>query len=314
MFQAVCIAGRNGVISLVATVLALATAGQTTVARADIEILTADRRAAEWQRADWPKTATAHVARTCATIDVEARRRGLPPGFLARLIWKESRFNPNAVSPKGASGIAQFMPATARERGLADPFDPATALAASAGYLQDLKGRFGNLGLAAAAYNAGPDRVERWRSDRSFLPGETRNFVHTITGLTAEQWAEPDVEEPDFALHEELPFRQACRQFARLTRQLATERDSGDAPAKPWGALIASNFTRNGAEAALKRLAASHPVVAGHQPVDFVMRRNAARGGKRMVQVLLGADDRATAGALCRRLNSDGGACIVVRN
>jgi len=314
MFQAVCSAGRIRFAGLIAALSAVMAGGMPEFARADIEILTADRRADEMRQAEWPETASAHVARTCAIIDVEARRRGLPPGFLARLIWKESRFNPKAVSPKGASGIAQFMPATARERGLADPFDPATALAASAGYLQDLKGRFGNLGLAAAAYNAGPDRVERWRSDRSFLPGETRNFVHTITGLTAEQWAKPDVEEPDFALHEELPFRQACRQFARLTRPLATERDGDDAPAKPWGALIASNFTRNGAEAALKRLAASHPVVAGHRPVDFVMRRNAARGGKRMVQVLLGADDRATAGALCRRLNSDGGACIVVRN
>jgi hypothetical protein len=304
----ICIAGRIAAYSAVL----VAAAGQ--LAHADIEILNADRRAAEAQQAKWPKTVRGHVGRTCDTIDAEARRRGLPPGFFARLIWKESRFDPNAVSPKGASGIAQFMPATARERGLADPFDPATALAASAGYLQDLKGRFGNLGLAAAAYNAGPDRVARWRSARSRLPGETRRFVHAITGLTAEQWTGPDVEEPDFALHDELPFRQACRQFARLVRPLVTEREDGEAPAKPWGALIASHFTRSSAEAALKRLAVSHPVIAEHQPVDFVRRRNAARGGKLMIRVLLGADDRATAGALCRRLKSDGGACIVVRN
>lgn len=309
-----CVVGRIRVAGRIAVFSAVLVAAAGQYARGDIEILNADRRAAEAQQAKWPKTAAEHVARTCDTIDVEARRRGLPPGFFARLIWKESRFNPGAVSPKGASGIAQFMPATARERGLADPFDPPTALAASAGYLKDLKDRFGNLGLAAAAYNAGPDRVARWRSDRSFLPGETRNFVHTITGLTAEQWAEPDVEEPDFALHEELPFRQACRQFARLARPLVTEREGGDAPAKPWGALIASHFTRSGAETALKRLAVSHPVVAEHRPVDFVRKRNAARGGKLMVRVLLGADDRATAGALCRQLKRDGGACMVVRN
>lgn len=294
--------------------VAVLVAVQCDAVRADVEILIGDRRAAEARQAEWPKTAKQHVARTCDTIETEAKRRGLPPGFFARLIWTESRFNPNAVSPKGARGIAQFMPATARERGLADPFDPRTALAASAGYLSDLKDQFGNLGLAAAAYNAGPDRVARWRRETSRLPGETRRFVRLITGLTADQWAQPEVPEHNFVLHEELPFRQACRQFARLARPGGRENAAQDPPTMPWGALIASHFTRNGAEAALKRLAASHRVIAGHQPVEFVSRRNAARGGKRMVSVMLGAQDRETARTLCRRLNRDGGACIVVRN
>jgi hypothetical protein len=111
-----------------------------------------------------------------------------------------------------------------------------------------------------------------------------------------------------------LPFRQACRQYARLVRPLADMPVTGGVPPKPWGALIASHFTRGGAEAALKRLAASHPVVAEHSPVDFVRKRNAARGGKLMVRVMLGADDRASASALCRKLEREGGACIVVRN
>ena len=82
---------------------------------------------------------TAFVADVCRRIEAAAKERDLPPGFLARLIWKESRFDPDAVSPKGASGIAQFMPGTAALRGLEDPFDPRTAIPASAHYLSDLR-------------------------------------------------------------------------------------------------------------------------------------------------------------------------------
>ncbi|MEM9370297.1 MAG: lytic transglycosylase domain-containing protein, partial [Pseudomonadota bacterium] len=102
------------------------------------------------------------VDRICDTIKSAADRNGLPRPFFARLIWKESRFDIKAVSPVGAQGIAQFMPATAKERGLANPFDPAQAIPASAHYLADLKEAFGNWGLAAAAYNGGPDRVSRF--------------------------------------------------------------------------------------------------------------------------------------------------------
>jgi hypothetical protein len=95
----------------------------------------------------------------CALIKQESTARSLPAFFLAKLIWKESAFNPGAVSPKGAKGIAQFMPSTAFERGLADPFDIKQAIPHSAAYLRDLHNQFGSLGLAAAAYNAGPRRV-----------------------------------------------------------------------------------------------------------------------------------------------------------
>lgn len=293
--------------------LALLTACQGDLARADSEIRI-EAGALPVEQAGKPEEIPKFVVKACDSIETEARRNGLPAGFFARLIWKESRFDPNAVSPKGARGIAQFMPATARERGLADPFDPETALAASAAYLIDLRDQFGNLGLAAAAYNAGPDRVARWRRAKSRLPRETRNFVHAITGLTADQWAEPDVDVPDFALHKTLPFARACQEFARLARP--GPRDTGgEKPAtKPWGALIASNFTKRGAEAALKRLAGSHTLVAEYEPIEFLRRRNAARGGKLMYRVMLGADDRNSARSLCRKMNRGGGACMVVRN
>src|SRR5579871_4636882 len=125
----------------------------------------------------------------CQAIEQDAAENQLPVEFFARVIWQESRFNARAVSNKGAQGIAQFMPTTADYRGLVDPFDPIEALKNSARYLRDLKARFGNLGLAAAAYNAGPGRVSAWLTSHRPLPGETRNYVAIITGWTADEWA-----------------------------------------------------------------------------------------------------------------------------
>jgi soluble lytic murein transglycosylase-like protein len=118
----------------------------------------------------------------------QAEARGLPPMPFVRLIWKESRFNPQAVSPKGAQGIAQFMPGTAEERGLDDPFEPKAAIMHSASLLADLRREFGNFGLAAAAYNAGAERVRSWLGGSGSLPWETQNYVQFVTGRAAEEW------------------------------------------------------------------------------------------------------------------------------
>ena len=125
----------------------------------------------------------------CQMIEEAASGEALPFEFLARLIWQESKFNPQAVSPAGAQGIAQFMPKTATGRGLSNPFEPASALHESAEFLRELLDRFGNLGLAAAAYNAGPKRVQDWLAKRSALPRETQQYVHIITGHRPEVWA-----------------------------------------------------------------------------------------------------------------------------
>jgi len=103
------------------------------------------------------------------------------------VIWQESRFQSDAVGPltrsgQHAQGIAQFMPGTASERRLLDPFDPVQALPKSAEYLNELRQQFGNLGLAAAAYNAGPRRVQDWLDGKGSMPAETRNCVVAITG------------------------------------------------------------------------------------------------------------------------------------
>lgn len=123
----------------------------------------------------------------CTTLAEVARSNDLPLGFFTNLIWRESRFDHDAISPVGAMGIAQFMPDVADKLSL-DAFDARSALPASARLLRTLRARFGNLGLAAAAYNAGPKRVSDWLEGRSALPKETQDYVHLITGRPAAHW------------------------------------------------------------------------------------------------------------------------------
>lgn len=114
-------------------------------------------------------------------------RYGVRPELLIAQLRQESRFNPKAVSPAGARGIAQFMPATWKEYGGgADPFDPAAGIDAQARYMRDLLRQFGgNEALALAAYNAGPGRVRKAGGVPDIQ--ETRDYVRRILG------AGPDV-------------------------------------------------------------------------------------------------------------------------
>ena len=130
----------------------------------------------------------------CLMIEAAAKANDLPLEFFARVIWQESRFQSDAVGPltrrgQRAQGIAQFMPGTASERRLLDPFDPVQALPKSAEFLNELRNLFGNLGLAAAAYNAGPRRVQEWLAGSGPMPQETRNYVAAITGTSVDDWA-----------------------------------------------------------------------------------------------------------------------------
>ena len=160
------------------------------------------------------------IAQVCSKILDSAEASGLPPGFLAKLIWKESRFDPNAISPAGAEGIAQFMPHTAAQWGLENAFEPFAAIAASAKLLGHLFETYGNLGLAAAAYNAGERRVNRWRSGGSGLPRETRNYVYAITGHPVSDWKRGEGPEVDYTLDETTDFKTACVTFRQIRAPL----------------------------------------------------------------------------------------------
>jgi hypothetical protein len=148
----------------------------------------------------------------CDTLTEAAEHNNLPVSFFIRLLFQESRFKPEVVSSAGAQGIAQFMPETAASMGLQNPFDPLQAIPASARLLRELIGQFGNLGLAAAAYNAGPKRIQDWLAKKGKLPEETKGYVKTITGSPAEKWTAASAEHPG----QRLPRRAPCQEAAGL--------------------------------------------------------------------------------------------------
>ncbi len=125
----------------------------------------------------------------CNALANSARSNNLPANFFIRLLYQESSFKLGVISSAGALGIAQFMPETATDRGVDNPLDALQAIPASAELLGDLYLEFGNLGLAAAAYNAGPKRIQDWLAKRASLPPETQRYVKTVTGWPAETWA-----------------------------------------------------------------------------------------------------------------------------
>lgn len=106
-----------------------------------------------------------------------AARHGVDASLLAAVASTESNFNPGAVSPAGAQGLMQFMPATASGLGVS-PLDPASAVDGAARYLKSLTGQFGSTELALAAYNAGPGTVSRYGGIPPFP--ETQNYVRTV--------------------------------------------------------------------------------------------------------------------------------------
>ncbi|TKT75458.1 lytic transglycosylase domain-containing protein [Aquamicrobium sp. LC103] len=256
------------------------------------------------------KSKTATVERICDLIDTHAGRFGVPRDFFARLIWKESRFDANAVSPVGAEGIAQFMPGTAKIRGLADPFDIEQAIEASARYLGELKTGFGNLGLAAAAYNAGESRVSRWLSSGGFLPLETENYVLDIMGEPAENFTNASYAGTVHPLDKEKDFAEACR---RLPIVRAATTPMARINIKPWGVQVAGNVRRDAAIRQWQRERARFPsLLRGYDPVVSRVRSPIGRQG--IYAVRIGADSRAAADVICQKLRGAGGACVVMRN
>jgi soluble lytic murein transglycosylase-like protein len=258
----------------------------------------------------------------CLMIESAAKDAGLPLDFFSRVIWQESRFQPDAVGPvtrsgDRAQGIAQFMPGTASERRLLDPFDPVQALPKSAEFLRELRDQFGNLGLAAAAYNAGPRRVREWIEGTGSMPAETRNYVVAITGVSVDDWKnanaakQPQPQQASIASCRELMalLQRAPNPFVEgLTQRVKIGAD------QPWGVQLAAGFSRDRALAsyarAMKRLTSA---IGEHDPMllGSIWR---TRGTRTFYQVRIGAATRNAANDLCQRIHRAGQACLVLRN
>ncbi|RVU16685.1 lytic transglycosylase domain-containing protein [Methylobacterium oryzihabitans] len=250
----------------------------------------------------------------CRLIDGAAAAQSLPVSFLTRLIWRESSFRPGVVSRAGAQGVAQFMPGTAAERGLADPFDPEQAIPEAARLLVDLRKRFGNLGLAAAAYNGGPGRVSAWLSGTGGLPGETRAYVVAITGRPAEDWAAEAKADPKRDLTE--PAETRCLQVTAALRVRGRNEtyfaDSTPSLA-PWGIQLAGNFSKAAALAAFGRARDRYVGILGDVRPMVIGTRFRNRGTRAFYRIRVPAESRAGAEALCNRIRGTGGACLVLK-
>ena len=255
--------------------------------------------------------ADTYVADVCAAIETYADHYALSPGFFARLIWQESRFDPNAISPAGAQGIAQFMPSTARLRSLANPFDPAEALARSAQYLRFLEQKFGNLGLAAAAYNGGEGRISNLVAGAGGVAAETRGFVTIITGQPIDYWL-GDPEPVDYALHPDKSFGEACADMASLVPVPTIGIEVGEW--QPWGVLIAQNFSPDIARAAFVRMRTRYADLFERRDLLFITGRNLSLGNRLRYSAQVGFPSRDEADAFCAELLDQGGNCLMQRN
>jgi hypothetical protein len=260
-------------------------------------------------RAEPPPEKNPSTDEICHTLAQAASDNDLPEEFFTRLIWQESHFDARAVSPMGAQGIAQFMPQTAAMRGLINAFEPLQALRESASYLRELRTTFhGNLGLAAAAYNAGPAPVEAWLTGHGSLPYETQAYVRIVTGFVAEAWVAKPM--PQIAASAE-PTGAQCVALAKLMIENVHHRPPlSSSPAwGPWGVQLAGNWSEGGVLAAYERLRRKYPTILGDRlPLVMTMPRASP------FIVRVSEKTRADANALCAKLHAAGGACIVFRN
>jgi soluble lytic murein transglycosylase-like protein len=256
----------------------------------------------------------------CQTLQSAAQLNDLPLEFLTRLIWQESRFDAHAISPAGAQGIAQFMPRTAAWIGLVNPFDVADAITKSAELLRSLKSQFGNLGLAAAAYNAGPKRVTDWLAGHRGLPRETQAYVLIVTGHAAQEWTTA-ADRMSLNLPDGVPCPQIAKLFARdrlATPRTAVGRDNakpvnGSAtPEAPWGVQLIGGSSQISLLASYHQLQRKYQTVLGSQQ-PLVIRSQVGRNAS-WYRLRIATQTLAEAKLLCGTLREAGGSCLVQKN
>jgi Transglycosylase SLT domain len=255
----------------------------------------------------------------CVALRKEALANDLPAGFFIALIQQESRLDPLAQSHVGAQGIAQFMPKTAQWRGLPDPFEPFQALHESARWLHELRHQFGNLGLAAAAYNAGPRRVQDWIRGRAKLPEETKRYVAKITGKSADEWVRVGVVDQTGTTEEDglscdtIKFAKSGVSVPLRDRE-NLDRLGSQAEHASWALQLIGDPSENRAIAEYKTLQRKFSEFLANRPPIVLRNQVGAKGSAYWFRVRISEKTRGSATELCTKLRTRGGSCLVVRN
>jgi hypothetical protein len=183
----------------------------------------------------------------------------------------------------------------------------------AAKFLAELSTQFGNLGLAAAAYNAGPTRLTRWLAGQGDLPLETRDFVLAITARPVEDWIKPqpvDATAPDKPASPE----ETCAQVIVALRGATPAAAVGESPFAPWGVQLAGNFSKDLALAAFARERDRYKEVLGDIEPFVLATRLRSRGARAFYRVRLPSPTQAAAQQICHKLHLLGGSCIVLRS
>jgi Transglycosylase SLT domain len=268
----------------------------------------AERREAEQDQQQELGPSPAAPASLCEVLAQAAVSHDLPTDFFIRLIWQESRFKADAVSPAGAQGVAQFMPATARLRQLENPFDPLEAIAKSAQLLRDLHREFGKLGLAAAAYNAGSGRVRDWLVRGRPLPAETRAYVRLVTGRSVEEWAGGQTNLLETRSLKVPPCNLPASTLVHSNRDASAKTET----IRPWGVEVVGSSTPTLALARYREWRSKYAAIVGDREPHVVIR--GVLGYMGAARVRIGADTQADAAKLCTALRAARTYCDVMRN
>jgi len=172
--------------------------------------------------------------------------------------------------------------------------------------------KFGNLGLAAAAYNAGPGRVSAWLTSHRALPGETRNYVATVTGRTADEWSSPS---PPKDAEASVPRAIPCTRLANLILpQKQEEVRHIEAHIPRWGIWVAAHLTESKAWAIYRdRQKWLAPVIGSRAPV-VLHRQLPGMGMAKRYIIAIADDSRAPLDSLCAKLTASDFPCDVMRN
>ena len=284
--------------------------GRTTLPRAFIACITITTGFFLSQPTSAQEDEAAPVDRICTLIAEQAQATGVPDALIARLFFSETAFDPAYTSPTGAAGIAKFNATVAESIGLSDRSDIETAIPAAVKRIADLKDRFGNLGLALAAYQAGEKPVRRWLDGNGYLPVSTMIFVRTMTGETSEFFRDPNAKLEIRPLETRFGFDDACGRLPLI----ASGDASLEAPSEmPWAVVVGSGNDIDAAMTFWSEVKERTGFRIGGGKV-YVLPVAAGMGRPSHYSVRIGADTRGSAQATCSKLRGLGGACMITKN